>query len=96
MVKVKSFDLSGIECIFWSNDHNPPHFHAIRRGEWQCKVFFLENRNKMLEMVEERKRMTKSQRKDLLDTVEKHRGDLLEEWEEECLKKGMTRNDDEK
>ncbi len=48
----------------------------------------------MLEMVEERKRMTKSQRKDLLDIVESHRGDLLKEWEEECRKKGMKRNDD--
>jgi hypothetical protein len=33
MPKVESFELVGLVCWFWSNDHNPPHFHVKKEGE---------------------------------------------------------------
>lgn len=39
-----------VECIkrngkykylFYSNDHEPPHIHVRREGEWEIKVLFL-------------------------------------------------------
>jgi hypothetical protein len=82
MVKVKSFTLFGIECYFPSLDHEPPHFHAKRAGEWNCKVFFLESRGKILQVVKGEKRLTKSQRKELLNAVATFRAELMNEWEE--------------
>jgi hypothetical protein len=43
MAKVDSFAIPGLECWFWSNDHDPPHFHVKRAGEWELKVNFLED-----------------------------------------------------
>lgn len=43
MAKVDCFDIPGLECWFWSNDHGPPHFHAKRAGEWEIRVNFLED-----------------------------------------------------
>ena len=34
---------------FYSNDHEPPHFHAKRRGQWEFKVLFLEAAEDMFE-----------------------------------------------
>jgi hypothetical protein len=42
MAKVACFEIEGLKCWFWSNDHNPPHFHVKRNGEWEIKVNFLE------------------------------------------------------
>jgi hypothetical protein len=35
----------------WSNDHEPPHFHARRAGEWEVKVHFLLEPAEMIEVV---------------------------------------------
>jgi hypothetical protein len=35
MPKVKCFEIPGLYFWFWSDDHDPPHFHAKRRGEWE-------------------------------------------------------------
>lgn len=37
-------------CWFWSNDHDPPHFHAKREGEWELKVSFLADESEMFEL----------------------------------------------
>lgn len=35
MPKVACFKIPGLSCWFWSNDHDPPHFHAKKEGEWE-------------------------------------------------------------
>ena len=50
MPRVASFDLPGIDCRFYSNDHEPPHFHAKRKDEWEYRVFFLQPRKHMLKL----------------------------------------------
>jgi hypothetical protein len=43
MPKVECFEIPGVYCWFWSNDHDPPHFHAKREGEWEIRVRFTES-----------------------------------------------------
>lgn len=51
MPKVACFEIPGLFCWFWSNDHDPPHFHAKRKGEWEIRVKFLESPEKMVELM---------------------------------------------
>ena len=48
MATVSYFTVPGIEMWIVSGDHEPPHFHARRRGEWSAKVLFLEGRDRMI------------------------------------------------
>jgi hypothetical protein len=84
MAKIKCFSIRGIELWFYSNDHRPPHFHARRKGEWEYKVEFLESVNKMFELVRSTKRagISKADRELLQEMVEKHRFEILREWEQ--------------
>ncbi|MSU78833.1 MAG: DUF4160 domain-containing protein [Gemmataceae bacterium] len=50
MAKVDCLDIPGLVCWFWSNDHEPPHFHVKREGEWELKVNFLANESEMFEL----------------------------------------------
>ena len=42
MPKLACFEFPGLSCWFWSNDHDPPHFHAKKEGEWEIRVKFTE------------------------------------------------------
>lgn len=42
MPKLVCFEIPGLSCWFWSNDHDPPHFHAKKEGEWEIRVKFTE------------------------------------------------------
>ncbi len=82
MGRVKAFELVGIECWFWSDDHNPPHFNAKRRGQWCFKVFFLRAKEQMLERERgPRGEISARDRRDLCRLAETHRLELLKEWE---------------
>jgi hypothetical protein len=50
MPKVACFEIVGLTCWFWSNDHDPPHFHVKRQGEWEYKVDFAEGEARMFEL----------------------------------------------
>jgi 8-oxo-dGTP pyrophosphatase MutT (NUDIX family) len=50
MPKVACFEIPGLYCWFWSSDHNPPHFHVKREGEWEIKVNFAEGEEEMFEL----------------------------------------------
>ncbi|MBU6175559.1 MAG: DUF4160 domain-containing protein [Planctomycetes bacterium] len=79
VARVTAFEIPGLTIWFWSNDHEPPHFHVKRRGEWEIKVHFLMDASSMVEIV----RGTPS-RKDLKQIVllsEQHRRELLEQWQ---------------
>ena len=82
MGKVEAFEIDGISCWYYSNDHRPPHFNAKRRGLWCYKVFFLHPRSRMLERDSgPRRRIRAQDRRALCDKAEAHREELLREWE---------------
>ena len=49
MPRVDCLGIEGVEAVFYSRDHRPPHFHVIKRGQWEARIYFLEP---MAEMVE--------------------------------------------
>jgi hypothetical protein len=81
MGKVDVISIHGVEFIFWSNDHDPPHFHAKKAGEWEYKVHFMEAKEQMLEMLWENKSMKGNLRRDLVELVASNRLALFAEWE---------------
>ncbi len=80
MPKVACFQIAGLTCWFWSNDHEPPHFHAKRDGEWELKVKFAEGDEKMFELQWGKAPSVRVLR-DLAKTVKNNRAELLKEWE---------------
>lgn len=48
MGKVEALAVDGLELWFWSGDHEPPHFHVKKAGEWEMKVYFLESTRESL------------------------------------------------
>ncbi len=84
MANLTCFSIAGIKLWFYSSDHEPPHFHAKRRGEWEYKVLFLEAPENMLELVwaKKKKRISKADRELLENAIEAHRFDILREWEQ--------------
>lgn len=90
MGKVEAFEIAGVECWFWSADHNPPHFNAKRRGQWVFKVYFMLAPDRMLhrDAGSPRGRISSQDRRELCRLARQHRAALLLEWE-----KKVQRND---
>ena len=80
MPKVECFKLPGLTCWFWSNDHDPPHFHAKKEGTWEIRVKFTEDEPQMFELVWGDEPSGKVLR-ELKKAVREYRDDLLAEWE---------------
>jgi hypothetical protein len=80
MPKVASFEIPGLTCWFWSHDHEPPHFHVKRDGEWEIRVRFLEDASEMFELVWGGAPKAKVL-KDLARLAADHRIQLLAQWE---------------
>jgi hypothetical protein len=82
MARVKVFDVRGVRMVFYSGDHWPPHFHARRGREWHAKVFILESKERMIQLIGPRgARIKAADRRAITEGVEEHRAELLEEWE---------------
>jgi hypothetical protein len=81
MPKVACFEIPGLTCWFWSNDHNPPHFHVKREGEWELKVKFAEGEAQMFEVEWGDPPKAKVLRT-IAKTVAANRVQLLAEWEQ--------------
>ena len=82
MASVKAFRVDGVRMIFHSGDHRPPHLHARRGNEWDVRVYIQEAPDRMIELKgPPDARMRPSDRKAIIDGVEKHRAELLAEWE---------------
>jgi hypothetical protein len=85
MPRLEAFDIPGLALLFYSDDHEPPHFHVKRRGEWELRVFFLECTATYLEaevvFSKRRKMITTAQREELCRLIDLHRAALLTEWE---------------
>ena len=79
---VKAFQVPGLRMWFWSNDHEPPHFHAKRQGEWEVKVHFLLTPGDMIELAWADTAPPRDALKELRRLAERHRFALLVEWEQ--------------
>ena len=80
MANVSAFAIPGLKIWFWSNDHEPPHFHVKKAGEWDIKVSFLEDSSRMIEVVfgiPSAKVL-----KEIKELAEQHRLELLEQWQQ--------------
>ena len=82
MAIVKAFEIAGLKLWFWSNDHQPPHFHAKRSGQWEVKVHFMLVPSEMLEVKWSDTSISQKTLKSLCSLAEKHRTSLLAQWEE--------------
>jgi hypothetical protein len=82
MARVQAFEIEGLKLWFWSNDHDPPHFHAKKDGEWEVRVRFLLRRGDMVEVKWEKKSVPSKTLKNLEALAETHRAALLAQWEE--------------
>jgi Domain of unknown function (DUF4160) len=49
--RVACIRIAGLRLWFISGDHEPPHFHAEKAGEWGVKVSFLLDESEMYEVV---------------------------------------------
>jgi Domain of unknown function (DUF4160) len=81
MAVVQAFQIAGLKIWFWSNDHEPPHFHAMRRGDWEVKVHFLFDASAMVELVWAEKPPSKKVLRELTTLAERHRVELLQQWQ---------------
>jgi hypothetical protein len=81
MPRVECFEIPGLTCWFWSNDHDPPHFHVKREGEWELRVRFTEDEAQMFELVWGKRPKSKLLR-EIAKTVNERRAELLAEWED--------------
>lgn len=82
MAVVRAFQIPGLAIWFWSNDHEPPHFHAKRRGEWEVKVSFLLDRSEMIEVVWANEPPSRRTLDELTALAEGRRAALLTQWQE--------------
>lgn len=81
MGKVSCIVYEGIDLWFWSHDHDPPHFHIKKPGEWEYKVCFMHAKNDILQLVWAETPMKAKFRSKLLSDVANNRATLLREWE---------------
>lgn len=81
MATVTAFQISRLKIWFWSNDHEPPHFHVKRRGEWEVKVSFMLAPDEMIEILGSG-RPSKKELKALTQLAVEHRLELLEQWQQ--------------
>ena len=85
MPKVKCFQIPGIECWFWSNDHDPPHFHAKKTDEWEYRVNFTAAPGEMFDPVWVNRKPSGKLTRALRNLVARHTVELLQEWEENVV-----------
>ena len=81
MPKVACFEIPGLTCWFWSTDHDPPHFHVKRQGEWELKVKFTEDETRMFEL-EWGDAPKANVLREIALNVSENRAKLLAEWVE--------------
>lgn len=81
MPVARAFAIEGIKLWFWSDDHDPPHVHAKKSGDWEVKVHFLLNPDQMMEIEWTEKRPASRTLNTICLLAEQHRVELLEQWE---------------
>ncbi len=81
MGSVSCFHLPWCRCWFYSHDHLDPHFHAKVTGQWEVRIFFLEEPPRY-EVKFALTRIPSARLKTLLELARAHRAELLSEWSE--------------
>lgn len=81
MARVSAFVINGLKLWFWSADHEPPHFHAKKMGEWEVRVNFLLPVGDMIEVKWNERPLPKRRIDEICRLAEAHRVELLEQWE---------------
>ncbi|MBN1961554.1 MAG: DUF4160 domain-containing protein [Deltaproteobacteria bacterium] len=71
---------------FNSNDHEPPHFHLERPGEWEVRLFFLQAKKIMIKECWGSGPSGQLKRT-ILAKIETNRILLLREWEKKVAKR---------
>lgn len=79
MGRLTLFSVDGLDLRFYSSDHEPPHFHARKPGSWEVRIFLLESTYSV--RWQRTRRISRKENGTLLNLAEKHRADLLREWE---------------
>ena len=87
MPPVDAISIPGLDLVFLSDDHWPPHFHAKRRGEWEIRVYIQTTTEADLhyDLKWPKRRGAGpdgSLQRELRKRVVKHREKLLKEWNE--------------
>ena len=80
MPRVECISVPGLRAWFITGDHIPWHFHLEKRGEWEVKMFFMRERNEMIEIVWGPGPRGKLKR-EITQAAEQNRDELLNEWE---------------
>ena len=84
MPHIAAFNLAGLTMDFYTNDHDPPHFHVIKAGHWKIKVHFTQCTERYLDyilLVDKRGSPDSKTLRMILRQVLAHQHELLEEWE---------------
>jgi len=82
MATVRAFSVPGVRMIVYSGDHEPPHLHARKLGHWEVKVYILEADAAMIQSLKPPDaRMSRTDRRAIVEGVGRHRLELLTEWE---------------
>lgn len=88
MGKLECLSFPGWEAWINSDDHDPPHFHLEKPGEWLVKVFFMRSPLEFEYVYQAKKRgLSGKERKRIAQAVEEHRAALYAEWLEKALVK---------
>lgn len=100
MSRVRAFRIDGLRLQFRANDHEPPHFHAVRPGEWEVRVDIRLTASTQLALLGEvgwsRGRGVPARYQEALCAeVVAHRDELMAQWEREVVtdaKRNRTRD----
>jgi Domain of unknown function (DUF4160) len=83
--RVACIAVEGLYLWFNSNDHRPPHFHALKAGEYELRIYFLECTTEHLEYEVKWGKAGRLPSSALLKTLREcaveNRVALLSEWE---------------
>jgi hypothetical protein len=83
---VRCASVTGLETWFNSRDHLPPHFHAERVGQWEVRVMFMRQPPEF-EPCWGCQPSGRDQKR-LRSVAERHRLELLSEWEQAVCIRG--------
>ena len=80
----KIYEYFGIYLLFYSNDHQPIHVHAVTKDEREVKVIFYTKKSKIVRIVYKeikgKKPLTKPQMKNLKALVKQEKYQIVNAW----------------
>lgn len=80
----KIYEYFGIYLLFYSNDHEPIHVHAITKDKREMKVVFYVKKSKITKIVYKeikgKKPLTKPQLKNLKALVKQEKIQIVNAW----------------